>query len=565
MNMMHKPERCCHGHDAETCTQCGTGSRNRYYRRKMMTAEDFRAEQDYMIGRRRLINRAMYGWGVVEGLSVEHYGKTGNDPRPAPYPYAQDQGDAKKGPLVIGPGFALDRHGRELLVPRPKDDCLSSRNLFVAGSDAQHCRPQALSTLEAGRRYLLSAHYAEHRIDPVRLSDGCDCFEQEWNRICETVVYSLTPIKQCVFGEPKCHGDCGCPAPEKPASPPQAAPGHDDSGARAQAPADLRAQNPDDAHAPAPVEQRPRGVEHAPPHDPPWPRSHHVLCCWSEHAKVAGPGTICHWQDDIWIDPCEGVPLACVDFVGLECCEPVFGEIRECEPRRIVKRNDLLFDLIRGCDLTRIDYLSWLKWGKIDEDGTRLVPWDEFYGAIIQDVPAFVAEPEHAWLKGTTWYQQFQAQSSRERPTRFEIGFSGPVRIASLTPNAVSITGIFPDHDTGWNKPLRFPITRILTRPADPGDPKDTTRLAMIVVHQDWVYDEIAGNKSEFRVDEGRDYYPVLEIEIFGDLLEDCRKVTVDADSAGPAIVPTGNGSPGGTCRSVFRVTPKPAEPRSPR
>lgn len=535
MNIMHKPERCCHGHEAETCTQCRTGSRNRYYRRKMMTAEDFRAEQDYMIGRRRLINRSMYGWGVVEGLSVEleHDGKAGNGPQPIPDPHAQDEADAvKAAPLVIGHGFALDRHGRELWVL--EDNCLSSRDLFVAGDGAHHCRPQALSTIEKGR-YLLSAHYAEHRIDPVRLSDACDGFEHEWNRICETVVYSLTPIDKCVSAEPACPCDCGCPAPDKPASPPQATPGSD--------------------------------VERVPSRDPPWPRSHHVLCCWSEHAEIAGPGTVCcHWRDDIWIDPCEGVPLACVEFIRLECCEPMFGEkIDECEPRRIVKRNDMLFDLIRGCDLTRIDYLSWLKWGKIDEDGTRLVPWDELYRAIVQDVAAFVTEPEHAWLKETIWYEQFQKQPTRERPTRFEIGFSGPVRVASLTPNAVSITGIFPDHDTGWNKPLRFPITRILTQPAVGNDPKDTTRLAMVVVHQDWVYDEIAGNKSEFRVDEGRDYYPVLEIEIFGDMLEDCRKVTVDADSAGPAIIPTGNGTPGGTCRSVFRVTPKPAEPRSPR
>jgi hypothetical protein len=579
MNMMHKPERCWHGHAAETCTQCRTGSRNHYYRRKLMTAEDFRAEQHYMIGRRRLINRSVYGWGVVDGLSVEHDGKSGKGPRPAPGPHAQEQaGAVKGGPLVIGHGFALDRHGRELLVP--DNHCLGRHDLFVAGDAAHHCRPQDLSTLKKGH-YLLSAHYAEHRIDPVRLSDACDCFEQEWNRICETVVYSLTPIDKCPRAESACpQHDCGCPPPAKPVPAPKEPPRHNAADAHAQTPADPRAQTPGDAHAQMPADARALtpadaraqvpadhhtdDVAHEPPpRDPSWPRSHHVLCCWSDHAEIGGPGTVCHWRDDIWIDPCEGVPIACVDFIGLECCEPVFGEISECEPRRIVKRNDLLFDLIRGCDLTRIDYLSWLKWGAIEADGTRLVKWEEFYRAIIQDVAAFVGE--HPWLKYTTWYQRFDPQRTRERPTRFEIGFSGPVRVASLTPHAVSITGIFPDQDTGWNKPLRFPITRILTRPHDPGDPKDTTRRAMVVVHQDWIYDEIAGNKSEFRVDEDRDYYPFLEFEIFGDLLEDCRNVTVDADSAGPAIIPTGNGTPGGTCRSVFRVTPKPAEPRSPR
>src|SRR4051794_26257818 len=45
---------------AELCLE---GCRNRYFRRKQMTAEDFKVEQAYMIERRRLMNRALYGWG----------------------------------------------------------------------------------------------------------------------------------------------------------------------------------------------------------------------------------------------------------------------------------------------------------------------------------------------------------------------------------------------------------------------------------------------------------------------------------------------------------------------
>jgi hypothetical protein len=37
-------------------------------------------------------------------------------------------------------------------------------------------------------------------------------------------------------------------------------------------------------------------------------------------------------------------------------------KVEECPPRRIVKRNDMLFDLIRGCDLTRITRISWAEW-----------------------------------------------------------------------------------------------------------------------------------------------------------------------------------------------------------
>ncbi|MCS3499344.1 hypothetical protein M2189_001695 [Bradyrhizobium japonicum] len=508
MNMMHKPERCCHGHEAETCTQCRTGSRNRYYRRKMMTAEDFRAEQDYMIGRRRLVNRAMYGWGVVEGLCVAHDGTHANGHR-----LAQDQADvAKSGRLVIGHGFALDGHGRELLVP--EDHCLGSHDFFVVDAAANHCRPQDPSTLKAGR-YLLSAHYAEQRIDPVRLSDACDGFEQEWNRICETVVYSLTPIQACPPSEAGCPHDCGClPSPQKPP----------------------RQDADPNTHAPAERADEAEHMQH-PPRDQSWPRSHHVLCCWSDHAEIAGAGTVCHWRDDIWIDACAGVPLACVDFTRLECCEPVFGEISKCTPRRIVKRNDLLFDLIRGCDLTRIKALTWAPWHG------REIDWDTFHGKFYHH-----ASPE--WPHGAE--------------TELEIEFSGPVQTRTITADAVTFTVVLRDSGTAWNEMYRAPILGFKFEAPHQGDPAGTTRKASIIVRRSWYNDEIrfsdSDHPSKFNVDVGkRDRYPVVEIEIHGDLILDCRGVPIDGNSAGPGIVPTGNGAPGGTCRAVFRVAPSTA------
>jgi hypothetical protein len=523
MNMMHKPERCRHDRDAESCPECAAGSRNRYYRRKMMTAEDFRAEQDYMIGRRRLINRAIHGWGVVHGLVVK-----GEDAKPKPTDQAA--APAKPAPrksLVVGHGLALDKHGRELIVPENHHLC--RHDLFVPGGQEQHCKPQELSTLKPGTLVLLSAHYAEHRIDPVRLSDACDCSDHDWNRVCETVVFSLTPVEKCLSAEPACPDDCGCPV-DYPSEP-------------------------------------------KPEPDPSWPRSHHVLCCWSDHAKIAKAGSVCFWRNDTWIDPCHGVPLACVRFVGFEKDdpekgEPLFDEIKECAPRRIVKRNDLLFDLIRSCDLTRIDYLSWRDWPNLPKENPPkdkdTVYWDVFQSMIVYDVVEYATRTTdgHPWLKDTDWFKDYDPKKpASEDLTKFEIGFSGPVRVNTVKPKAISISGFFPDKDTGWNKVLRFPITRMLYRRPEPGDPDDTTRRVMIFVHHDWVYDEILGNKSEFRVEDDRNYFPFIEIEIFGDLIEDCRGVTVDASTAGSAVVPTGNGTPGGTCRTVFRVTPKPAKP----
>ena len=65
------------------------GERNLYYPSKLMTARDFTLEQHYGLSRRRLINRALFGWGVVGGLRISA-GK-------------------QHTMLTIGPGLALDR------------------------------------------------------------------------------------------------------------------------------------------------------------------------------------------------------------------------------------------------------------------------------------------------------------------------------------------------------------------------------------------------------------------------------------------------------------------------
>ena len=46
----------------------------------------------------------------------------------------------------------------------------------------------------------------------------------------------------------------------------------------------------------------------------------------------------------------------------------------------------------------------------------------------------------------------------------------------------------------------------------------------------------------------------VVEIEIRGDLILDCSGQPVDANSIGLQAAPTGNGTPGGTYFSTFKV-----------
>lgn len=72
--------------------------RNRYFHGKLLDVFHFELEQDYVNGKRWLLNRLVSGYGVVCGLDV----------LPAP------EGRA----VVVTPGVALDRGGREIIVPR---------------------------------------------------------------------------------------------------------------------------------------------------------------------------------------------------------------------------------------------------------------------------------------------------------------------------------------------------------------------------------------------------------------------------------------------------------------
>jgi len=505
MDIMQQEQRCCDG-DGEDRALCESGSRNRYFPRKTMTADDFSREQAYMIGRRRLLNRAVTGWGVVYGLAVT-LGKQG---------------------LTVEPGLALDPHGREVIVAAPH--VLRHCDLFVR----QKGRCEPTDEKPTPGRWLLSAHYAERRIDAVRLADPCnDCGRPEWNRVCETVLFSLSPLEaeKCPSAEPSCPDDCGCPAqPRKPVGtgegPPSILQATERQAGQEQTQPDTKATTP---------------PSHAPKSIPPYPRGPHAtLCCWSRHAHVEADDELCAWQHHC-VALCDPVPIACVTLTGFDKCgDPIFDQVEECAPRRLVKRNDMLFDLIRGCDLTRITNVSWLGLTKTKEG---YADWEKDFRPLFKD--------------------NDQDLRRRECPTDFSIDFSGPVRTATVTPSAISITGIFQDTLTGWNRPLRLPITRLECEPPDQAkyDPADTTRRASVVVDGDWVWHEIQGNKSAFQVPNNVDYYPFLEIEIYGDLILDCRGQPVDANSFGPDIVPSGNGTPGGTCRTVFRVSPKPLSP----
>ncbi|MBQ7676699.1 MAG: hypothetical protein IJT32_00550 [Lachnospiraceae bacterium] len=72
--------------------------RNHYFYGKLLSVEDFELEQKYMNDKRRLINRFLFGSGVVTGLTVV---------------------DVDEQTVSLEAGFALDCWGREIFVDEP--------------------------------------------------------------------------------------------------------------------------------------------------------------------------------------------------------------------------------------------------------------------------------------------------------------------------------------------------------------------------------------------------------------------------------------------------------------
>ncbi|MEP6741462.1 MAG: hypothetical protein ABJB61_03110 [bacterium] len=76
--------------------------RLRFFNGRLLTAHDFKLEQDYFRGKQKLHNRALHGFGIVSGLKVT----------------------VQSGKIVVTAGLALDCEGNELVVE--KDESLSA-------------------------------------------------------------------------------------------------------------------------------------------------------------------------------------------------------------------------------------------------------------------------------------------------------------------------------------------------------------------------------------------------------------------------------------------------------
>lgn len=98
--------------------------RNRYFYGKLLDVHHLELEQDYLNGKRWLLNRLISGYGVICGLDVQ---------------------PAQKGrAVVVTPGIALDRGGREIVVSCTSEPiAIPSRSAPTTGAPPQgSCEPE---------------------------------------------------------------------------------------------------------------------------------------------------------------------------------------------------------------------------------------------------------------------------------------------------------------------------------------------------------------------------------------------------------------------------------------
>lgn len=480
--------------------------RNRFFRGKRMQADEFSIEQSYGIERRRLINRTVIGWGVVAGFELTQPGKPkgGDDTLDQPVSGAHEQPEVStaaelettaeastdatvqaadaspdqqghpKGageayppepyPLVVGRGFALDEAGREVACDEAE---LNKTNTFLLVRDKEGLCARDLGKLEPGD-YILAVHYAEEKSGAVVPAHICGCGHPERGFVTETAVFSLRPRgESCGCGDPRCTTDgADCY--------------HDACTGDVRGP-------------------------------------HARLDHWVNKRDVGG-ATHLHCWDRYDVALHEGVDLACVRLEPADRdCDPLRVVIEDASgPRRLVKNNDLLFDLIRGCDLTRISAFSWHGWHR---EWEGRVPWSDFRDRIVED-------------SGDA--------------SGFTVTFSGPVLTESLRRDVFVMTAYISDLGTGWRHGYRVPVSRLDPTPT-PGKhlPPGTTDRFHVIFDDQWIRDEVLSGRNSLLA--ARHFY--VEIEVRAGLIKDCSGLLV----AGAE----GHSDPGNTFLSTFRVEKK--------
>jgi hypothetical protein len=159
----------CGGPACPSCRGLVASERPRYFAGQLLTEDDLRAEQEYMLAKNRLHNRFLHGWGVVCGLEL-------------------GCGDCP-GFVTVRPGYAIDPCGNDIVLP---------------------CRQQ-LDVLAAIRACQDARRRRRPDCDPYQppADTSCDDVSEHW---CVTLRYGeqqRRPTTALRHGAGNGGGDCG--------------------------------------------------------------------------------------------------------------------------------------------------------------------------------------------------------------------------------------------------------------------------------------------------------------------------------------------------------------------
>lgn len=366
--------------------------------------------------------------------------------------------EEKEQALAIAPGVGLDEAGRELVACdtvalREADDLL-----WLRGSD---CGLEAVKPFPADE-YVLSAHYAEREVNGVKVLDGCKEEHCEQNHICETVVYSVRKRDECPLPFAR---DCLR---------------SDDSGRG------RRIDWPSEPTRLAPASDK--GADD--------------LCRGIGDTRCCGSFEPCGTHQ---LDRVKGLSVALDDGLPLAVVRIEFGK---CEIRftRII-------EIIRDCALTRVAEVGWGDW---IEQPSGTIYFSEF---------AEKLSPDPAWAQADDAQPPPQVPKPRLKGRRPEgepvdtglwVRLSGPVQVASLRPDVMTITLLQRDSNEAVETLARVPIRALWVDAPCEGDPPGTTRRFRPMIGRRFWTGEIDPAEAS-----GFELRTTVEIEVRTDFIVD--------------------------------------------
>ena len=139
----------------------------------LLAEDDLQAISDYMLAKRRLTNRSVFGAGVVCGLEV------GCD-------------RCESGSVAVSPGYALDCCGNDIVVDCPEEVDVIALVRDLRDRQGVDCGEPCEK--QPRQEYVLNIVYAEQPTDPVApyAVDDCAVGECEFSRVREGYRFELS-------------------------------------------------------------------------------------------------------------------------------------------------------------------------------------------------------------------------------------------------------------------------------------------------------------------------------------------------------------------------------------